>query len=187
VRKLSLPAFLLGALLFVGMGAGPASASLLITIDKLSQQMTVTVDGVPKYHWPVSTGRFGYGTPSGTYHPFRMEADYFSKEWDDAPMPHSIFFTGQGHAIHGTPHTANLGRPVSHGCVRLSPDNAATLYSLVSAEGMGNTTVVVEGMNFGFTKVDLPSLHLDKPLFPKLGKTKSRVTNWLDQTFGRPN
>src|SRR5436309_5276480 len=187
MRKIGLLAALLGSLLLlVAATPGSASASLLITIDKLSQEMTVTVDGVPKYHWPVSTGRFGYGTPSGTYHPFRMEADYFSKEWDDAPMPHSIFFTGQGHAIHGTPHTANLGRPVSHGCVRLSPDNAATLYSLVSAEGMGNTTVVVEGMNFGLGDIGLPKLGVGKPLFPKLAKTKSRVADWLDQTFGHP-
>src|SRR4029079_5713440 len=107
MRKIGLPGSLLGILLFVLAMSGQASASVLITIDKLSQQMTVTVDGVPKYHWPVSTGRFGYGTPSGSYHPFRMEATYFSKEWDDAPMPHSIFFTGQGHAIHGTPHTAS--------------------------------------------------------------------------------
>jgi hypothetical protein len=185
MRKIGLLASLLGALLVVAIAPSPASAGVLITIDKLSQQMTVAVDGVPKYHWPVSTGRFGYGTPSGTYHPFRMEATYFSKEWDDAPMPHSIFFTGQGHAIHGTPHTANLGRPASHGCVRLSPDNAATLYSLVSAEGMSNTTVVVEG--FGFANLGLPEGGAGKPLFPKLAKSKSRVTNWLDQTFNHPN
>ena len=135
---------------------------------------------------PVSTGRFGYGTPSGTYHPFRMEATYFSKEWDDAPMPHSIFFTPRGHAIHGTLHTANLGLPVSHGCVRLSPDNAATLYSLVSAQGMSHTTVVVTG--FGFSEGDMSAKPASgKPLFPKVAKTAARVSNWLDQTFGHAN
>jgi hypothetical protein len=183
MRKIGLLASLFVALLFAVPGA--AFASILITINKLEQQMTVTVDGVAKYHWPVSTGRFGYGTPSGTFHPFRMEATYFSKEWDDAPMPHSIFFTGQGHAIHGTPHTATLGRPVSHGCVRLSPANAATLYSLVTAEGMSNTTVVVSGgMDFG--NFALPRLGIGKSLFPKLGTGSD--ADWLDQTrHGRAN
>ena len=87
--------------------------------------MTVKVDGETEYVWPVSTGARGYETPSGKYRPFRMEKDHFSKEWDDAPMPNSIFFTGQGHAIHGSFHVKSLGRRASHGCVRLAPDNAA--------------------------------------------------------------
>jgi len=185
MRKIGLLA-LLGTLLIIGAMPGAASASVLITINKLAQQMTVTVDGVQKYHWTVSTGRFGYGTPSGTYHPFRMEATYFSKEWADAPMPHSIFFTPRGHAIHGTLHTGNLGLPVSHGCVRLSPDNAATLSSLVSAQGMGHTTVVVTG--FGFSEGDMSAKPAPgKPLFPKVAKGAARVSSWLDQTFGRSN
>jgi hypothetical protein len=182
MRRIAVLASFFGAFLLAVAMPGEAFANILITINKLDQQMTVTVDGVPKYHWPVSTGRFGYSTPSGTYHPFRMEATYFSKEWDDAPMPHSIFFTGQGHAIHGTPHTGNLGRPVSHGCVRLSPANAATLYSLVSAEGMSQTTVVVSGgLDFGGFSVS--KITGGKPLFPKLGN-KSTVEEWLDQTRG---
>ena len=80
----------------------PARADVLITIDKSTQQMTVTVDGSARYVWPVSTGAPGYDTPSGEFKPFRMEADHFSREWDDAPMPHSIFFTQLGHAIHGS-------------------------------------------------------------------------------------
>jgi hypothetical protein len=182
VGKIGLRALLLMSLFLVAAGASPASASILITINKMAQQMTVTVDGVSRYNWPVSTGRFGYGTPSGTFHPFRMEPTYFSKEWDDAPMPHSIFFTPQGHAIHGSYDTGRLGRPVSHGCVRLSPANAATLYSLVSAEGMSKTTVVVTGFGLGIARLDLPDFRSDKPLFPKLKKV--RIGPWLDQTFG---
>ncbi len=122
-----------------------ANADILISINKLSQRMTVTVDGHQRYTWPVSTGRMGYATPSGSYRPFRMEKTYFSKEWDDAPMPNAIFFTGRGHAIHGTYQTRWLGSAVSHGCVRLSPGNAAQLYGMVQSEGMGNTRVVVTG------------------------------------------
>lgn len=124
---------------------------LLVTINKSSQKMTVSIDGVNTYNWLVSTGAQGYSTPSGTFKPFRMERDYFSKEWDNAPMPHAIFFTMQGHAIHGSPHTKRLGTRASHGCVRLAPANAAKLYALVQETGMKNTRVIVRGgFDFGF-------------------------------------
>lgn len=126
-------------------GALPAAARILIEIDKSSQRMTVSQDGVQLYNWPVSTGLRAYDTPGGSYTPFRMEKDHFSKEWDDAPMPHSIFFTMKGHAIHGTEHTRNIGRPASHGCVRLQPENARVLFGLVKQEGMANTRVVLTG------------------------------------------
>ena len=122
--------------------AAPARADLLIQIDKAAQQMTVSADGEQLYTWPVSTGRAGYDTPDGAYSPFRMDRDHYSREWDDAPMPYSIFFTQQGHAIHGTYHRS-LGRPASHGCVRLSVKNAATLWALVKKHNMANTMVVL--------------------------------------------
>ena len=133
------------AALTVAAFSAPTRASLLIQVDKSAQQMTVIVDGDPRYVWPVSTGREGYDTPTGQYKPFRMEKDHFSREWDDAPMPHSIFFTTRGHAIHGSDHVRNLGRPASHGCVRLDRQNAATLFSLVRQEGMANVRVVLSG------------------------------------------
>ncbi len=84
------------ALLFwtaaLAAAASTADAGVLITIDKASQRMTVAVDGATRWTWPVSTGRRGFVTPSGSYTEFRMEREHFSKEWDDAPMPHSIFF-----------------------------------------------------------------------------------------------
>lgn len=120
-----------------------AEARVDITVDQLSQKMTVDVDGVRQFTWKVSTGKEGYWTPKGEYTPMRMEADYFSREWDNAPMPHSIFFTHRGHAIHGSRHTGRLGSPASHGCVRLSPENAATLFALVAQEGMENTSVKI--------------------------------------------
>jgi hypothetical protein len=127
------------------MLAAPARANIMIIIDKSAQKMSVTVNGEERYVWPVSTGRDGYDTPSGEFQPFRMERDHFSREWDDAPMPNSIFFTKIGHAIHGTYEARNLGRPVSHGCVRLSTQNAATLYALVKDEGVFNTRVRLKG------------------------------------------
>jgi hypothetical protein len=122
-----------------------ALANVSITVDKNAQTMTVAVDGVDRYHWPVSTGIPSYETPNGSFRTFRMEEDHYSKEFDDAPMPHSIFFTKIGHAIHGTDSESRLGTPASHGCVRLSRANASTLYELVQREGVLNTTVTLTG------------------------------------------
>jgi hypothetical protein len=126
------------------VAATSAQASILVTVDKSTQQMTVDVDGARRWTWPVSTGLPGHDTPSGSFTAFRMEADHYSKEWDDAPMPHSIFFTYKGHAIHGS-FAGHIGHPASHGCVRLSPDNAAKLYALVEEKGLPNTKVVLTG------------------------------------------
>jgi len=104
--------------------------------------MEVAVDGVPRYRWRVSTARRGYITPPGTYHPQMMARRWFSRLYYNSPMPHSIFFHG-GYAIHGTYEIARLGGPASHGCVRLDPENAATLFELVEREGMAHTTIVV--------------------------------------------
>ncbi len=128
------------------IGTVPAAANVVVTIDKSTQHMTVAVDGTPRYHFVVSTGRAGYGTPNGTYHPQRLARTYFSKEYYNSPMPHSIFFHG-GYAIHGSYEISHLGGPASHGCVRLHPSNAATLYDLVQREGPSNTTIVVTGSN----------------------------------------
>ena len=136
---------LVAATTLVLFAASAAQAKVSITVDKDAQMMTVAVDGVTRYHWPVSTGNPSHETPNGTFRTFRMEADHFSKEFDDAPMPHSIFFTKIGHAIHGTESERSLGMPVSHGCVRLSRANASTLYALVEQQGVLNTTVTLTG------------------------------------------
>jgi hypothetical protein len=133
----------MGLALFIAGSA--AQAKVAITVDKDAQQMTVAVDGVERYHWLVSSGLPSYETPNGSFRAFRMEEDHYSKEFDDAPMPHSIFFTKIGHAIHGTDSEGRLGSPASHGCVRLSRANASTLYALVQAEGVLNTTVTLTG------------------------------------------
>ena len=124
-------------------------AAILINIDKSRQRMTVFLDGVEKYVWPVSTGLAGYSTPSGTYTATSMNEIWYSKEWDNAPMPHSIFFRKDGYAIHGTYEAKNLGRPASHGCVRISRENAATLFALVKQNGLKNTEVVLTGVTPG--------------------------------------
>lgn len=119
-------------------------ASILIRIDKPTQTMTVSVDGQERYRWRVSTGATEFSTPVGSYNALHMKVIHYSREWDNARMPHSIFFTERGHAIHGSNHSG-LGTPRSHGCVRLSLPNAAMLYQLVETHGISKTKVVVTG------------------------------------------
>ncbi len=129
-----------GLLAPVGMTA-PAQADIFITVNKSAQSMSVAVDGRERYRWPVSTGRDG-GPPSGAYRPERMERSWYSRKYDWSPMPHAIFIH-KGYAIHGTNYVSRLGRPASHGCVRLHPAHAAQLFALVRSEGMGRTRIVV--------------------------------------------
>jgi L,D-transpeptidase catalytic domain len=141
---------------FTLMTGAPAFARVLITVDKSTQQMSVSVDGVPRYRFAVSTGRAGYGTPNGTYHPQRLAASWFSKLYYNSPMPHSIFFHG-GYAIHGSYEINRLGGPASHGCIRLHPANAAALFELVKSEGTGATSIVVSGSNPFIASSHVPS------------------------------
>lgn len=138
------------ALMLVAGGAHAASragddtaAKVEIVVDKAKQTMTVYVGGEKRYVWKVSTGRAGYTTPSGTFRPTSMHKMAISVKYGNTPMPHSIFFTGVGHAIHATTAVRQLGRVASHGCIRLSPENAATLYELVRSIGLKNTTIRV--------------------------------------------
>jgi len=181
--------FLIALFSLIGLALATESAlasKVDIIINKVSQKMTVKVDGDTEYVWPVSTGAAGYETPGGTYRPFRMEAEHFSKEWDDAPMPHSIFFTGQGHAIHGSFHVKSLGRRASHGCVRLAPDNAAILYDLVQKNGMSNTSISLRGGLFDFGKRTASSDSGKSPWWFSANKPKrsfGQVGNDMDKTI----
>jgi lipoprotein-anchoring transpeptidase ErfK/SrfK len=129
-------------------GMQPLSSNpkqIVVNIDKSTQEATVFVDGVEQYNWKVSTGKPGHITPSGTYTATSMNEIWYSKEWDNAPMPHAVFFMKDGHAIHGTAEVKNLGKPASHGCVRLAPENATILFNLVKENGLQNTQVVLSG------------------------------------------
>ncbi len=128
------------SLSFAPMRTRHITGPIQITIDITTQEMTVASDGLTIYSFEVSTGRKGYGTPTGNFRPIRMHEMWYSSKYENAPMPHSIFFYG-GYAIHGTTDVAHLGHVASHGCVRLHPDNAALLYDLVGKVGMKNTRI----------------------------------------------
>ncbi len=194
-RAASVLTFVFAATLTLPLAAR-ASANILVTIDKSAQKMSVAVDGAPRYTWPISTGRPGYDTPNGSYKPNRMDAEHFSQEWDNAPMPHTIFFDLHGHAIHGFSDIKHLGLAVSHGCVRLSPDHASTLFDLVKSEGMANTSVVVAGRTPGGNNVPVARSHMPEnetvyngqpmQIAPGYGQPNYGQSNYGQPTYGQP-
>ncbi|MEZ5925418.1 MAG: L,D-transpeptidase [Hyphomicrobiaceae bacterium] len=129
----------------IGMLALPvaASASVLAKVDISSQRMNVYVDGELAYSWAISSARKGYHTPRGSYRPTVLRRMHYSRKYDNSPMPHSVFFRG-GYAIHGTGYVKQLGRPASHGCIRLHPSNAAKLFSLIKTYGAAKTRIVIQ-------------------------------------------
>ena len=137
--RIGLISVLSGVLLWAA-APGAANADVLVNVDKSRQRMEVSVDGQPRYSWPVSTGVASYDTPGGSYRPFRMERTHFSKEWDDAPMPFAMFFSG-GEAVHYSPDFAAHGYAgSSHGCVNLRDHDAvAALFDEVE---LGDGVVV---------------------------------------------
>ncbi len=122
--------------------ASSAEAKVSVRIDISSQTMSVSVNGWPYASWRVSTARSGYWTPRGAFRPYLLKRMHYSRKYDNSPMPHSIFFLG-GYAIHGTGYVRSLGRPASHGCIRLAPGNAARLYSLVRQYGKSGTRITI--------------------------------------------
>ena len=146
-RLISLLTGMFLALLVCGLPAQASAtaksvAAVTIVVDISSQSMAVDVNGWPYGRWLVSTAREGYHTPRGTWRPFLLKKIHYSKKYDNSPMPNSIFFLG-GFAIHGTYYAKYLGRPASHGCVRLAPDHALMLYDLVQKYGLGSTRISI--------------------------------------------
>jgi lipoprotein-anchoring transpeptidase ErfK/SrfK len=119
-----------------------AAAEIVAKVNLSNQRMAVFVDGEQRYNWPVSTARPGYHTPTGTFRPTALFRYHASTIYSGSPMPFSIFFL-RGYAIHGSYETRYLGHPASHGCIRLHPANAATLYYLVQRQGLGNMLIKI--------------------------------------------
>lgn len=140
--KLAMAGALTALVVALATGSPSEAKGVSVHISKGSQTMSVYVGGRLAHRWPVSTGRRGYPTPSGSYRPFRLERMWHSRKYDMSPMPWSVFFRG-GYAIHGTYETRRLGRPASHGCVRLAPGNARRLFGLIQRHGAGNTRISI--------------------------------------------
>lgn len=119
-----------------------ASAALQARISKGTQTMHVYVQGQLRYSWPVSTGRGSYATPSGSFRPQRLERRWYSTKYNQAPMHYAVFYH-RGYAIHATAEVNRLGRPASHGCVRLAPRHAAQFFDLVQRHGFTKTRIKI--------------------------------------------
>lgn len=135
-------ALAVGTFAMLATTGAKASTSLVAKVSISSQTMQVLIDGQPAFRWKVSTAGRGYVTPTGSFKPTRMHEMWYSKKYDNAPMPHSVFFHG-GYAVHATEHVSRLGRPASHGCIRLHPSNASNFYRLVEMYGPTNTSIVI--------------------------------------------
>lgn len=136
---------LLAATAFLCMQMQPVlgeAANLVARVSISNQTMTVSQNGIVKYKWKVSTGRKGYITPTGSYSAKWLSKNHRSRKYDNALMPFAIFFKG-GYAVHATFDLKRLGRPASHGCVRLHPDNAAQLFAMTQRNGVSNTRIVI--------------------------------------------
>jgi len=142
----------------------PLPPTLSIDIDLTRQLMTVTDEGARLHTWQISSARYGFRTPTGTFQPTWMAKMWYSRQYDLAPMPHAIFFH-KGVAIHGTYATRALGNPASHGCVRLGLADAAALFKLVTRHGIERTRIVVHGAPDHSTAGRMP--RLDRRLAPE--------------------
>ena len=131
------------ALLSISLGIAPAAADVVVNVYISSQTMTVEVDGTPLYTWPVSTARPGWETPVGSFRPVRLARVWHSTLYHHAPMPYSVFFSGN-FAIHGTYESGRIGLPVSHGCVRLTTRHAAILFGLVESYGFDQSEIIIQ-------------------------------------------
>jgi hypothetical protein len=154
----------------------PAQAGVVVTVDKTAQRLTVEVGGMTRYVWPVSTARWGYRTPNGSYRPQWLARKWFSTKYDGSPMPYSIFFDG-GYAIHGSYEISRLGSPASHGCIRLHPDNAAVLFALVKAS-VKDTQIVITGEG--------PRAIRGERVSPERGPAIGRPSNTFESIFSAP-
>jgi lipoprotein-anchoring transpeptidase ErfK/SrfK len=143
--KRYLGSFVAAAVVLAVTTFGAGAASIVARIDVAAQTMTVSQYGKVIHEWPVSTARAGYITPRGEYRPYRMHRMWYSRTYDNAPMPFAVFYD-RGWAVHGTSAVRRLGTPASHGCVRLATPNAEIFYYLVRESGAGNTRIfVVDG------------------------------------------
>ncbi len=110
----------------------PAQAlqnGVLIVVSLPSQRLYAFKDGAEWDSTPVSTGRRGYGTPTGTFPILQKHVRHRSRTYNNASMPYMQRLTWSGVALHAG---RVPGYPASHGCIRLPWDFARRLYALTN-------------------------------------------------------
>lgn len=170
---------ILAVLLLSFVGIASAQAGISVRIDIAAQRMQVTTSDGEAYNWTISSGRKGFRSPNGVYRPTRLEKNWYSRKYGGA-MPYAVFFRG-GYAIHGTNAVGALGRPASHGCIRLHTANAAKFFALVKKHGAGQTRIALNGAaNDGlsqFAKASSRKVHPAKALAAKAVAAKVLAAN----------
>ena len=122
------------------------SGPLMVLVSVPEQTLHVYRNGILIGRSTVSTGSQGHATPGGVFSILGKHREYYSKKYDNAPMPNMQRLTDTGICMH----SGNLpGYPASHGCIRMPFDFSQLLFSVTAA---GGTVVVGDG------KVPVPHL-----------------------------
>jgi len=116
----------------------PAEGDTKIVADLLTQMAYVYRGEQLIGAASISSGTKGRETPLGFWTILEKKKIYFSRKYDDAPMPFMQRIDSYGIAFHAG---KNPGYPASHGCVRLPPKFAERLYTLTKV----GSKVVIEG------------------------------------------
>ena len=128
-----------------------SSCEVWANINITEQKMDLYIKGVLTNSWQVSTGKVGFETPAFDQNPNgRIYDNYTSILYPGGDynglgnMPYAVFISG-GYAIHGTPESnwAQLGTPVTGGCIGLHPDHAFIFNRLIRANGIRATWITV--------------------------------------------
>jgi hypothetical protein len=134
-----------------GPGCRRESCAIFVDVDKSSQTLRLYVNGRFTDQYPTSTGRASLPTPNFDKHfDGRIFQGYSSSKFPGGDynglgnMPYAMFISG-GVAIHGVPQGewSMLGRPASHGCIRIHPDHARVLNGMLRSVGVANSWVYV--------------------------------------------
>jgi len=122
------------------------SGPLMVLVSVPEQTMHVYRNGILIGRSSISTGSQGHATPGGVFSILGKHREYYSKKYDNAPMPNMQRLTDTGICMH----SGNLpGYAASHGCIRMPYDFSQLLFS---ATTQGGTVVVGDG------KVPVPHL-----------------------------
>ena len=128
-----------------------AAEALRLQVDLDQRELTATLDGEELERFPVAIGKSSYPTPTGD---FRIRKVIWNPSWrppnskwakgktakppghPENPMKRvKMFFKEPDYYIHGTGDKESLGKAESHGCIRMTPQDATRLAQLVMKHG----------------------------------------------------
>ena len=112
---------------------------LMILVSIPEQTMHVYRNGILIARSTISSGSKGHDTPGGVFTILEKNKTYYSKKYQNAPMPNMQRLTWDGIAMH----SGQLpGYAASHGCVRLPFDFSQLLFTITNN---GGTVIIGNG------------------------------------------